>query len=295
MTTIPDANVFALSVRGTFDDCQAIVKTLFSDLPFRDAYGLGAVNSINWARVLAQIVYYFYGAFRLMERTGARAVRAAVPTGNFGDIFAGYVACRMGLPISKLILATNENDILARFFASGTYAAGRVHASVSPSMDIQVASNFERYLYYLAEENGAVVREWMRTFREKGALTVDGFGARPDPLFEAGSAGTAETLATIRRVYESSGYLLDPHTAVGVAVAGRFADEREPTLHLATAHPAKFGDAIRAATGRDLAHHPALDRLLALPARSTELAADDAAVRTFIEDRVPGKGATHGA
>ncbi|MBI2438815.1 MAG: threonine synthase, partial [Lentisphaerae bacterium] len=143
MTTVPDDNVFCMAVRGSFDDCQNIVKTIFRDLKFRDRYELGAVNSINWARLLAQIVYYFYGVFQVMARTGARAVQVAVPTGNFGDIFAGYLALRMGLPISRLILATNENDSLAGFFSSGIYRRGKVQATLSPSMDIQVASNFE--------------------------------------------------------------------------------------------------------------------------------------------------------
>ena len=147
MTTVTDANVHNLAVDGTFDDCQDIVKALFNDLAFRDANRLGAVNSINWARVLAQTVYYFYAAFRVQDATGAAQVRFAVPTGNFGDIFAGYVAWRMGLPIDKLVLATNENDILARYFGTGAYSLGDVAPTLSPSMDIQVASNFERYLY----------------------------------------------------------------------------------------------------------------------------------------------------
>ena len=148
MTSVLDDNVFNMAVEGTFDNCQEIMKTIFTDLPFKDRYSLGSVNSINWARVLAQIVYYFYGAFRVMEKTGAEKVRFSVPTGNFGDIFAGCLAARMGLPVGRLVLATNENDILARFFNSGDYSAGDVRATLSPSMDIQVASNFERYLYY---------------------------------------------------------------------------------------------------------------------------------------------------
>ncbi len=284
MTTVLDANVHNLAVAGSFDDCQAIVKRLFNDLAFRDRYALGSVNSINWARVLAQMVYYFYGAFRVQERTGAARVRFAVPTGNFGDIFAGYLAARMGLPIGRLVLATNENDILARFFATGEYRKGAVRWTVSPSMDIQVASNFERYLYYRAGESAGVVREGMRAFEREGVLRVapDAEG-RVDPLIAAGRGTTEETLAVIREVHERQGYLLDPHTAVGVGVARAHLDPAEPMICLATAHPAKFGEAIERALGRDAAHHPALEALKNLPTRKTRLPADAAAVREFVE------------
>jgi threonine synthase len=288
MTTVPDANVFCIAVRGSFDDCQGIVKTLFRDLPFRDRYELGAVNSINWARLLAQIVYYFYGAFRVMERTGARAVRIAVPTGNFGDIFAGYLAMRMGLPVSRLILATNENDILARFFNTGVYRRETVQATLSPSMDIQVASNFERYLYYRMDCDPRKVCRMMEAFEQSGQLRLEGTGsAGVDPLFAAGTCATSDTLALIREFYEQHGYLLDPHSAVGVRVGRRFLSPDEPLLALATAHPAKFADAIRQATGHDLAHHPVLDALANLPQRRTVLPADAQAVRDFLRAHIP--------
>ena len=173
MTSVAEDNVFNLAIDGTFDDCQNIVKSLFRDLTFKEQCRLGAVNSMNWARVLAQVVYYFYAAFRVMDATGAPRVRFSVPTGNFGDIFAGYVAYRMGLPIDKLILATNENDILARFFQTGEYRLGAVSATLSPSMDIQIASNFERYLFHLANDNPETLKQWMTTFAETGRLDLD--------------------------------------------------------------------------------------------------------------------------
>lgn len=269
MTTVLDANVCNLAIEGTFDDAQNIVKELFNDLAFRDANKLGAVNSINWARVLAQVVYYFYAAFRVQEKTGAEKVSFSVPTGNFGDIFAGYMAYRMGLPIDKLVLATNENDILARYFNTGTYSLGPVEPTLSPSMDIQVASNFERYLYYLAADvsdapASQALKAWMDGFKKSGSLTTN---IKDHACFVAGRGDTAQTLATIKKYWEQYGYLLDPHTAVGVAVAEQFKKPDVPMICLATAHPAKFSEAILRATGKDLAHHPILDAIMQLPTR----------------------------
>ena len=287
MTTVMDDNVFALAVQGSFDDCQDIVKELFSDLPFRDRCSLGAVNSINWARLLSQIVYYFYAAFRVMERTGKPRVRFTVPTGNFGDVFAGYLAWRMGLPIGRLVLATNENDILARFFNTGLYRRGRLCRTLSPSMDIQIASNFERYLFYRAGEDPELLRVWMAQFQATGELQLQGGSAgEADPLFAAGSADTAACLAAIRDCYAAHGYLLDPHSAVGFHVAQSFLDPEEPMICLATAHPAKFSEAIRQATGHDLAHHEILDALTGLPERRTILPASAPAVREFMEAKI---------
>ncbi len=283
MTSVLDANVHNLAIDGSFDDCQSIVKSLFADLAFRDRYQLGAVNSINWARVLAQVVYYFYAAFRVMDRTGADRVRFSVPTGNFGDIFAGHVAWRMGLPIDRLILATNENDILARFFNTGHYTQGTVVPTRSPSMDIQVASNFERYLFYRAGSNAEHVRGWMEAFQRTGRLELPvAAGQTVDPLFLAGRGDTAATLSTIRTFWERDRYLLDPHTAVGVHVALSHLDPAVPTICLATAHPAKFGEAIREALGQDLAHHPLLDALEGLPTRVARLPAQRTAVAGLI-------------
>ncbi len=286
MTSVLDDNVFCLSVDGTFDDCQGIVKSLFNDLDFRDANSLGAVNSINWARILAQVVYYFFAAFRVQDSTGAARVRFTVPTGNFGDIFAGYVAARMGLPIGRLVLAANANDILARFFNSGVYEPGDVHVTPSPSMDIQVASNFERYLYYRAGGDPADVRTWMENFRKDGRLTVSDWQSHPETLIAAGSASTAETLEVIRKTWADHAYLADPHTAVGLACAASHLDPNEPMICLATAHPAKFGEAIREATGEDLAHHPLLDALATLPVRCTAISGTTDDIRRFVSDHI---------
>ncbi|MFO7535463.1 MAG: threonine synthase [Kiritimatiellia bacterium] len=286
MTSVLDDNVFCLAVEGTFDDCQGIVKSLFNDLDFRDTHALGAVNSINWARILAQIVYYFYAAFRVQETTGADRVRFTVPTGNFGDIFAGYMAARMGLPIGKLVVAANANDILSRFFYSGIYESGDVHITPSPSMDIQVASNFERYLFYRAGGDPAAVRAWMGDFSKTGRLAVDDWQSRPEPLFDAYSAGTPETLAAIRQTWADHAYLADPHTAVGLACAERALNPDEPMICLATAHPAKFSQAIQDATGQDLAKHPELDALSGLPVRCTTVANSEESVREFISDLI---------
>lgn len=278
MTTVTDPNVHNIAIEGTFDDGQRILKELFGDLSFKDQCRLGAVNSVNWARVLAQIVYYFHAAFRVCESTGADAVQAAVPTGNFGDIFAGYLAKRMGAPLRRLVLATNSNDILTRFFSTGRYQLGEVHATLSPSMDIQVASNFERYLYYRFDQNPERLTQVMAEFKRTGSLLVDG----GDPAFAAGEADDAGTLETIREVYGKHNYLLDPHTAVGVCVARRFPLPDTPTVCLATAHPAKFEEAICRALGDTRARHPIIDALFDLPTRCTVLPAETDAIRAFI-------------
>lgn len=281
MTSVLDDNVFNLAVEGTFDDCQHLMKSIFSDVEFKAKYSLGSVNSVNWARVLAQIVYYFYAAFRVQENTGAAQVQFAVPTGNFGDIMAGYIAVQMGLPVKRLILATNENNILSRFFNTGVYSIGEVVPTISPSMDIQVASNFERYLYYRVSQDAAKLRDLMTGFAKDKSLTVLG----TDDLFAAGEAGTAQTLAMIKKCYEQEGYILDPHTAVGVAVAERFADSTVPTICLATAHPAKFTDAIQQAIDV-AAHHPALDALAGAETRCDTIANDESAVRKYLERKI---------
>ena len=286
MTAVLDSNVFNIAVEGTFDDCQRIMKALFNDLEFKQRLALGAVNSVNWARVLVQIVYYFSSGLYVMQTTGAREVQFAVPTGNFGDVLAGYYAWRMGLPIRRLILATNENDILARFFETGVYSLGKVVPTLSPSMDIQVASNFERYLYCKVAEDPARLTGLMRDFAAGGALTVPlGPAGRVDELFIPGVGTTADTLATIRRYDRDHGYLLDPHTAVGVHVAEQHLAPGAPTICLATAHPAKFSQAIREATGRE-ARHEILDNLAHAPTRCEVLPADVGVIKRFIEQRV---------
>lgn len=246
MTTVDDANVLNLSVEGNFDDCQRIIKELFADVAFKQEYHLRAINSINFARILAQTVYYFYAYFQLANQGAATgAVNFSVPTGNFGDIFAGFLAKKMGLPVSKLILATNENNILERFVNEGIYQPGEFHMTYSPSMDIQVASNFERYLYYLQGEDAASVASLMDSFRQEGRITVSGDRlTQVQHDFTAASVENDDCLATIGQVHDDFGYLLDPHTACGVAAAGRFTAKGEVTVALATAHPAKFNEAI---------------------------------------------------
>lgn len=288
MTSVLDGNVFNLAVEGTFDDCQSIMKALFRDLPFKEKYGLGAVNSVNWARVLAQIVYYFSAGLYVLNTRGVEAVQFAVPTGNFGDILAGYYAAKMGLPVRRLILATNENDILSRCFSKGEYSLGDVVPTISPSMDIQVASNFERYLYYKVDGDAERVRQMIRDFESTGRMELPrGANGEVDDLFAAGVGDTESTLATIRRYYEQHQYLLDPHTAVGVAVGEPYHSADVPLIALATAHPAKFNQAILDAVGEDVARHPYLEALRDAPTRQDEIVNDMDAVRQYIVDHVP--------
>lgn len=274
MTTTLDRNVHCLAIEGTFDDCQRVVKSIFGDLDFKRRFDLGAVNSVNWARVLAQTVYYFHTALRF-----ERPVTFSVPTGNFGDILAGYLARAMGAPIDKLILATNSNDILARFFDTGVYALGTVSRTISPSMDIQVASNFERFLYYRLG-SPKVLESFMADFSVTGSARIDD-GQPMDESILSAAVSEEETMATIGDVYARDGYVLDPHTAVGVAAARRF-ERPEAVICLATAHPAKFPESVNAAVGGDIAHHPALDGLADLPERKTSLPADMETVKKFI-------------
>ncbi len=291
MTSVLDDNVHNIALTGSFDDCQMIMKTLACDLDFKRACSLGAVNSVNWARVLAQIVYYFSAAFEVQRRTGADKIRVCVPTGNFGDILAGWYARQMGAPIEQLILATNENDILARFFNTGVYSRGEVHHTLAPAMDIQVASNFERYLYYKVGCDGDKLRSLMEQFHETGSLKIDvAPGQTVDADIEAGQATTDDVLAAIRQCYQDHEYIIDPHTACGYSVAharvpagvGGGQSDGTPLLCIATAHPAKFPDAIAQATGQDIAHHPSIDALADLPTRCANLPNDAEAVREFL-------------
>lgn len=246
MTTVADKNVLNLAVEGTFDDCQRIIKEMFADLDFKHQYHLRAINSINIARILAQTVYYFYAYFQLANKGIAEKVNFSVPTGNFGDIFAGYLAKRMGLPINKLILATNENNILARFVKEGVYQPGDFRGTYSPSMDIQVASNFERYLFYLYEGDAAKVTSLMAQFKTEGRVVIpDNLLKRVQGDFAGYSVKNEECLNTIGSYYETYGYLLDPHTACGVAASDKLSADGEVTVALSTAHPAKFDEAIR--------------------------------------------------
>ncbi len=282
MTTPSEANVHAIAVQGTFDDCQNIVKALFNDLPFRDRLGLAGVNSINWARLMAQIVYYFTSAVAL--GAPSRTVSFAVPTGNFGDVLAGYAAKRMGLPIDRLVIATNVNDILTRMLETGRYESREVAATFSPSMDIQISSNFERLLFELTGRNAERINGLMRDLAERGsfALTQGEHGQLKEG-FDAERTDEAATLATIRTLEAATGYLADPHTAVAVSASGRVPRRPDvPMITLSTAHPAKFPDAIRRAVGRAPAEPASVARQRTLPERVTVLPGDAAAVARYV-------------
>jgi len=285
-TTVDAANVQAIAVDGTFDDCQALVKAMFNHAGFRDALQLSGVNSINWARIAAQTVYYFTAAVAL----GAphRPVSFSVPTGNFGDVLAGFVAKRMGLPVERLMVATNANDILDRALTSGRYEIRGVTPTTSPSMDIQVSSNFERLLFEANDRDAAAVRGLMA-----GLSQSRSFAIAPEPLARirrdfASAAVDEETVAQeMRRTYGAAGYLLDPHTAVGVHAGRALIDDdpRTPVIALSTAHPAKFPDAVERATGVRPALPPHLAELMDRPERFARLANDQAAVERFIRER----------
>lgn len=283
MTTPSEENVHALALEGDFDDCQAALKAMFNDFSFRDEVGLAGVNSINWARVLAQVVYYFTSAVSLGGPH--RPVNFTVPTGNFGDVFAGYIAKRMGLPIDRLIVATNQNDILHRTLASGEHRKEGVTPSISPSMDIQVSSNFERALFDAYGRDGAVVAAQMEELSASGGFTVSqGAIQALRETFASGRASEEETRATIGATHTASGELLCPHSAVGVKVAQEHLSGT-PMITLATAHPAKFPDAVEQATG---IRPPLPSRMADLYDRSeriTEVPNDLAALQSIIRER----------
>jgi len=282
MTTAPDANVHAVAVEGTFDDCQALVKAMFNHHGFRDRVRLSGVNSINWARIVAQAVYYFTAGAAL----GAphRKVAFTVPTGNFGDVFAGYVAEKMGLPIDRLVVATNVNDILARTFATGTYEVRDVVASSSPSMDIQVSSNFERLLFDAYDRDAGAVRGLMNSLAQSKRFSVSAHALQAmRTLFAAGRADEQESAATIRAWMREASYCADPHTAVALAVAEK--EPRDPSIPmvvLSTAHPAKFPEAVKAACGVESALPDWLGDLGKRQERVSVLPADQAQVEKFV-------------
>ncbi len=295
MTTVDARNVHAIAVEGTFDDCQDIVKALFADLPFRDAAQLSAANSINWARVAAQIVYYVVAAVHL----GApdRVVNFAVPTGNFGNVFAAECARRMGLPIDQLVIGTNRNDILHRFFSTGAMTIGAVEPSLSPSMDIQVSSNLERLIFDMLGRNGAAVAEAMADFRRTGTLTLsDAALADARKTFSSVRVDDAETLATIRAMLDATGEVLDPHSAIAVRALQAFRDQgsrgnpRDPMVALACAHPAKFAGAVTKAIGREAPLPAHLAHLATAKERMTVLPNDPAAIRRFVAETLSLKG-----
>ena len=283
MTTVNAANVFNLAIEGSFDDCQDLVKAMFNDQTFRDEMALSAINSINWARILAQVVYYVYTAARLKK-----PVTFCVPTGNFGNIYAGHVARAIGAPVEKLIAATNSNDILHRFFQTGEMVTNGVMPTVSPSMDIQVSSNFERLLFELYGRDGNAVAKMMEDFRAKGSFRV-----RPDimeqlkVLFGSGRLDDAQTLNVIQETYKRTKYILDPHTAVGVGVAEEYRKKNPHSLivSLATAHPAKFPTAVKKAIGIEPALPAHLTDLYKRTERFDVLPVDLAKVQKFVRDR----------
>jgi threonine synthase len=284
MTTVASPSVHNIAIEGTFDDCQAIVKALFNDLTFRDRVGLAGVNSINWARIMAQIVYYITAAVSL----GApdRAVSFTVPTGNFGDIYAGLVAKRMGLPIDRLVIATNVNDILDRALKTGIYDVRGVSPSSSPSMDIQVSSNFERLLFEANRRDPQQVRRLMANLAQSGSFHIDAHALTEiRNEFDSGACDEPATSATIRETLTEAGELLDPHSAVGYAVARRQPASDSAMVTLATAHPAKFPDAVAKACGVRPALPRRLEHLLTAQERFTVLPNDSAAVREFIMSR----------
>lgn len=285
MTTVPDQNVHNIAIEGTFDDCQALVKELFNDLRFRDDVNLAGVNSINWARVMAQIVYYIYSAVAL----GApdRKMSFSVPTGNFGDIYAGYAAKRMGLPIERLIIATNVNDILARCVATDRYEVDKVVPTMSPSMDIQVSSNFERLLFDAGERDGKEINRYMDGLKQSGSFTVrEAIGKAIRQDFDAIRVDEDQTRMFMRRSLNETDTLVDPHTAVGLAAAAaQRRDPSTPMVTLATAHPAKFAAAVSSAVDEECPLPHAFDDMRNLPERLSDLPNDGMALRNFILER----------
>ncbi|MEX0284313.1 MAG: threonine synthase [Paracoccaceae bacterium] len=285
MTTPQESNVHALALDGDFDDCQARLKDMFNDFDFRDGVKLAGVNSINWARVLAQVVYYFSSATAL----GApqRQVSFTVPTGNFGDIFAGYIARQMGLPIAQLVVATNQNDILHRCLSGQGYHKGETHLSISPSMDIQVSSNFERALYFAYGRDGAAVAQLMDELKANGGFEVSqGALQALQEVYVSGRVSEEETLAQIMATREATGEIICPHTAVGVKVAEEHRRADIPMITLATAHPAKFPAAVEDATGVHPPLPPAMSNLYERSERVTHIANDLTILETHIKEHI---------
>ncbi|MCZ2328483.1 threonine synthase [Bartonella sp. F02] len=281
MTVHHNTNVHAIAIEGNFDDCQALVKAMFNDHFFRKQVALSGINSINWARIMAQIVYYFSSALSL----GApdKLVSFTVPTGNFGDIFAGYVAARMGLPIAQLVIATNDNDILARTLTSGTYETRPIIHTTSPSMDIQLSSNFERLLFESCDRDPIWIRNAMEKLKQSGYFHLNEKQLKNiHTLFSAGTSNISETAQTIDNVYKECGYLLDPHTAVALKVAREHKQPQIPMIVLATAHPAKFPDTIQNACGVNAPQPACLDGLMECEEHFTSLVNDEKIVKSYI-------------
>ena len=290
MYSLQDANIFNIAVRGVFDDCQDIVKAISSDAAFKAKHRIGAVNSINWARVAAQTVYYFKAYFAVTRSTG-EPVSFSVPSGNFGNVYAGHVARTMGLPIRKLIVATNENDVLDEFFRTGRYrvrAPSEVKATSSPSMDISKSSNFERYVFDLVGREAKVLKDLWDKLEREGAMDLAGtpyFRQVAETGFVSGSSTHADRLATIRRVWKDWGVMIDPHTADGVKVGLEFRETGVPLVCMETAQPAKFSETIHQALGMEPARPAGFENLEKLPQRVEVMDPDAERVKAFIASR----------
>ncbi len=285
MTTVLDDNVYNIAIRGSFDDGQAIVKKIFGDVEFKNQYALGAINSINWARVLAQVVYYVYSCMHISKHEKNSTLDFAVPTGNFGDIFAGYIAKRM-LPegtIRRLVLATNSNDILTRFVNDGDYSLSSVVQTTSPSMDIQSASNFERYLYYLMDSEPDRTRDCMQEFATSGKIDLSSYQDQIRRDFMASAVTEEQVTETIHEFHKEFNYVLDPHTAIGVKAALTHHKQGVPIVCLATAHPAKFSEAVNAAIGQDPDSPPSLAGLMDKESRCELMDADTNMIRDYVK------------
>src|SRR5713101_2077829 len=287
MYSLQDDNIFNIAVRGVFDDCQDIVKSISGDFAFKARHRIGAVNSINWARVAAQVVYYFKAYFAVTKANG-EPVSFAVPSGNFGNVYAGHVARQMGLPIRKLVVATNENDVLDEFFRTGRYRvrkAAEIHATSSPSMDISKSSNFERYAYDLVGGDAQALRELWQTLEREGSFDLSGtvyFRQVVETGFVSGSSTHADRLATIRRVWKDYGVMIDPHTADGVKVGLEHREKNVPLVCMETAQPTKFAETIREALGREPRRPAGFENLEKLPQRFEVMDADVGQVRHYI-------------
>jgi threonine synthase len=291
MYSLTEPNIHNIAIEGTFDDCQDVVKAVNADAAFKERHAIGAVNSINWARVVAQVVYYFKGYFAA-TRQNDEQVSFAVPSGNFGNIFAGHVAKRMGLPIRRLILATNENDVLDEFFRTGRYrprGATDVHATSSPSMDISKASNFERFIWDAVGKDGDKVAELWRQVAEEGGFDLSTDNAwewiEEESGFGSGRSTHEDRVKTIRHVKEKYGLVIDPHTADGVKIALRLREARIPMICLETALPAKFDETIVEALGEHAARPPAFADIEKLPQRFEVMRPDPEAMKAFIARR----------